>query len=159
MSISEEHDWSPQQRALIVGAIVAGIVVILGLFFGYQYFQRGKLPKGVEKVEELGFGFRRVTIAKSNGFEQGHYPFFFYHNRLLGQIGPAPSISPSGEYAAYQDVRNGKVMLFGRRDEKDTVLAQAGLGPVTRYIWHEDQNNVEAVIGHEGYSAIYQFPQ
>ena len=156
MSLSEERAWTPQQRALIVGAIVAGVVALLGLFFGYQYLQRGKLPKGVEKIEELGFGFRRLTIAKSNGFETGHYPFLFYHNQLLGQIGPPPSISPSGEYAVYQDVRNGKLFLFRRRDERTTTLAQAGLGPVTRYIWHEDQGNVEAVIGQEGYSAVYQ---
>src|ERR1700755_3518751 len=156
MALSEEHAWTPQQRALIVGGIVAAIVVLLGLVFGYQYLQRGKLPKGVETVEGLGFGLKRVTGAKSNGFQTGHYPFLFYKDRLLAQLGPDPSISPSGEYAAYQDMRDGKLALFRRRDEKITFLTQASIGPVSRYIWHEDQGNVEAVIGKEGFSSVYQ---
>ena len=75
--------------------------------------------RGVEHVENLGFGFRRVTIAKFNKFELGHYPFLYYRDRLLWQIGSPPSISPSGNFAIYQDGRSGKLILFRRRDEKN----------------------------------------
>ena len=155
MSYSEEHAWTPQQRLLIVVAVVAAVVVVLALIFGYQRFQRGKLPKGVEQVEDLGFGFRRLTIAKRNKSEMGHYPFLFYRDRLLCQIGPPPSISPSGNYAIYQDVRDGKLMLFRRSDEKITVLSATYIGVANPFVWHEDQGTVEAVLKREGVSAEY----
>lgn len=155
MLYPESQAWTPRQRLLIAGAIVAGVVVLAALVYGYQRYHREDPMKGVEKIEELGFGFRRVTIAKFNKFEMGHYPFLYYRDRLLCQIGSPPSISPSGEYGICQDARSGKLILFRRRDEKVTELTSTFIGVTYPYVWHEDQGTVEATIGKEGVSAVF----
>src|SRR2546421_5720748 len=130
----QSHEWTPQQRGLIVaGVVVAGLVALSALVYGYERYQRGKLMKGVERVEDLGFGFRRVTIAKANKFEMGHYPFLYYRNRLLCQIVVPTSISPSGNFAIYQDGRSGKLILFRRRDEKTTELTSSFIGVASSF--------------------------
>jgi hypothetical protein len=148
--------WTPRQRCLIIaGVVVAGLVVFSALVYSYEYYRRAKLMRGVERVEDLGFGFRRVTIAQFNGFEMGHYPFLYYRNRLLCQIGAPPSISPSGNFAIYQDGRSGKLMLFRRRDEKVSQLTSA-LGEVAYpFAWHEEEGTVEAELAKEGISLVF----
>ena len=157
MHSSESYGWSPRQKAqIVVGVALAALVVISVLVYGYQRYQKAQAMKGVEKIEELGFGFRRLTIAKLNKTELGHYPFFFYRNRLLCQIGPPPSISPSGNFAIYQDVRTGKLNLFRRSDEKVIELTKTPIGVAQPFVWHEDKGTVEAEIGKEGMSM--EFP-
>src|SRR5437016_14206300 len=99
MLFPQSHAWTPRQRRLIAGAVVAALVAFSALVYGYERYHRGNPMRGVESVENLGFGFRRVTIAKINKFELGHYSFLYYGNRLLCQIGAPPSISPSGNFA------------------------------------------------------------
>jgi len=155
MLFPESDTWTPAQRALIVGAVVAGIVALAALVYGYERYQSGKPKEGVEKTEELGFGFRRLTIAKFNKAELGHYPFLFYRDRLICQIGAPPSISPSGNFAVCQDARSGKLILFRRADEKTTELTKSFFGVANRFVWHEDQGTVEAEIGKEQMSAVF----
>src|SRR4029079_1092065 len=100
----DEHEWTPQQRArIVIISIVAAILVIAGGFFGYQVYQKGKGPSGMENVQDLGHGFKRATIVKTDKFGTGRFPFFFYKDKPLCQVGPGaePSISPSGKYAVY----------------------------------------------------------
>ena len=157
MDSTEPHDWSPRQKLLLIaGIVVAAIVALLALFYGYQRYQRAKSMKGVEQIEELGFGFRRVTIAQRSKFEVGRYPFLYYRNRLLCQIvEPPPSISPSGNYAIYQDPRSGKLMLFRARDEKLTELTKAFIGVSGPVVWHEDQGTVEVTAGADKLGQIF----
>ncbi|HEY4282037.1 MAG TPA: hypothetical protein VGM62_03165 [Chthoniobacterales bacterium] len=155
MLSSESHAWTPRQRAIIVGAVVAGLVALSALVYGYVWSQRDKPMKGVEKIEDLGFGFRRITIAKFDKAELKHYPFLYYRERLLGQLAAPPSISPTGNYAVYQDARTGKLILFRRSDEKITDLTSTFIGLVNSYVWHEDQGNVEAVLGGQAMSAVF----
>src|ERR1700732_4900841 len=111
MLVEPSHAWTPAQKLLIAAAVVVGLIAISALLYGYQRYYRAKPVTGIEHVEDLGFGFRRVIIAKFNKAELGHYPFFYYRDRLLCQIGVAPpSISPSGNFAICQDVRSGKLI-------------------------------------------------
>lgn len=155
MLLPDSHVWTPKQKLLIAGAVVAGLFALLALVYGFQRYQRGQAMKGVEKIEELGFGFRRVTIAKFNKFELGHYPFLYYRDRLICQIGSPPSISPSGNFATYQDIRTGKLMLFRRSDQKTTELTKTVVPVASAFVWHEDQGTVEAVLAKEQMSAVF----
>jgi hypothetical protein len=101
-------------------------------------------PPGTERVENLGFGFQRVTIAEWNKFELGHHAHLYYRGRELGLIGAPPSISPSGKFAIYQDGPSGKLYLFRRADEKLIELTPEFVGVAWPYVWHEDQGTVEA---------------
>jgi hypothetical protein len=155
MLFPQSHAWTPAQRCLIAGAIVAGLVAFSALVYSYERYHRGKPMRGVEHVENLGFGFRRVTIAKFNKFELGHYPFLYYRDRLLCQIGSPPSISPSGNFAIYQDGRSGKLILFRRRDEKTTELTSTFVGVAYPFVWHEEQGTVDAELAKEHISAVF----
>ena len=160
MLFPESNAWTPQQRMRIaVTIVVAGVVVLLGGIYGYERYQRASQLKGVESIEELGYGFRRVVIAKSNKGEVGHYPFFYYRDRLLCQIGSPPSISPSGEFAVCQDARSGKLILFRRRDENVTDLTKTFIGIPSRFVWHEEgERSVEVVLPKEGLSQVFPLP-
>ena len=118
-------------------------LVVIGILFagcekGYP------VPSGTERIENLGFGFRRVTVAKWNKFELGHHAYFYYRGRELALIGAPPSISPSGRFAIYQDGPSGKLFLFRRADEKITELTPTFIGVAYPFVWHEDQGTVEA---------------
>ena len=65
------------------------------------------LPPGTERVENLGFGFRHVTIGRWNKFELGHHGYLYYRDRQLCMMGGPPSISPSGKFVIYQDGPSG----------------------------------------------------
>jgi hypothetical protein len=155
MLTAESHDWTPAQRARIAAAIVVGLIAVSALVFGYQHFHRTKPLEGIEKTEDLGSGFRRITVAKLNKGELGHYAFFFYGDRRLSPIASPPSISPSGRFAVYQEFPSGKLMLFRRDDGKVIQLTATGIGVPSRYVWQEDQGTVEAVLGKEGISSIF----
>ena len=155
MVTPEEHAWTPQQRLRIVAAVVvAGLILLAALIYGYQRYQRAQSMKGVEQVEDLGFGFRRVTVSKMSKFERGRYPFLYYRNRVLCQIVAPPSISPSGNYAIYQDPLSGKLILFRRRDESVSDLTKTFVG-VTSYVWHEGEGTVELGVGKEGLTMVF----
>jgi hypothetical protein len=157
MLFPQSRTWTPRQRCVIVaGVAVAVLVVFSVLVYGYHRYRLATLTSGVEHVENLGFGFRRVTIAKRSRFGQlGHYPFLYYRDRLLCQIVAPLSISPSGNFAIYQDGRSGKLILFRRRDQKISELTTASIGPAYPFIWHEDENTVEAELGKENMSMLF----
>src|SRR5438270_8659849 len=156
MLVEPSSARSLAQKLQIAAAIVTGLIVICGLVYGYQRYYRAKPATGIQQVQDLGFGFRRAIIAKFDKGQLRQYPFFFYGNRPLCQIGVAPpSISPSGNFAICQDVRSGKLILFRRRDEKLIPLTSASFGLPSRFVWHEEEGTVEVELGTEGISSIF----
>jgi hypothetical protein len=157
MLFPHSHAWTPRQRYLIVaGLVIGGLLALSALVYSYQRYNRANLMSGVEHVEDLGFGFRRITIAKINKFGKlDHYPFLYYRNRLLSQIVAPPSISPSGNFAIYQDGRSGKLILFRRHDEKITELTKTSIGLAYPFVWHEDENAVEVELAKEDMSMVF----
>ena len=102
----------------------------------------------VERTADLGFGFRRVTVAEpsQSSFESvGHFDYLYFGDRRLSQVG-AYSISPSGRYAAYQDAPSGDLFLFRSSDRKRIQLSRQCGAPVDVFQWHEEQNSVEALF-------------
>jgi hypothetical protein len=149
--------WTPRQRCLIAaGLAIAGLVMFSVLIYSYERYQRATATSGAEHVQDLGFGFRRVTITKRNKFGQPeNYPFLYYRSRLLCQIVAPLSISPSGNFAVYQDGHSGKLILFRRRDGKVIELTQGSIGLAYPFVWHEDENTVEAELGRENMSMVF----
>ena len=159
MLTSDLDSSTPARKLVTVAAVVIGLLVVSALvFYGYERYQATQPKEGVEKIEDLGSGFRRITVAKfnANKTELGHYQFFYYRDRRLSQITVTPpSISPSGNFAAYQEVPSGKLMLFRRADEKSVALTTSFLGPIRQFVWHEQDGTVEAVLSSDGVSAVY----
>jgi len=103
----------------------------------------GPRPPGTERVENLGFGFRKITIGELNSFELGHHAYLYYRDRRLSAIGLACSVSPSGRFAAYQDGPSGKLLLFRRADQNVSELTPKFIAVAGRFVWHEDRGVVE----------------
>jgi hypothetical protein len=99
-----------------------------------------------ESVDDLGFGFRRVTMTepvKSSFESKGHFQYFYYGKRRLCQLGTC-SVSPSGRFAVYQDGPSGALFLFRRADHKSVQLTSTFISRVQSFDWHEGANSVEA---------------
>src|SRR3954468_8345286 len=145
---------TPAQKLLRIPATtLLGLIAITAVLCSFQACS--KPATGIQEVQELGSGFRRAIIVKSEKGQLVRYPFFFYKDRPLCQVGPsAPSISPSGDLAVCQDVRTGKIMEFRKRDEKLMPITATPFAPPSRYVWHEQEGNVEAILGSEGFSAV-----
>jgi hypothetical protein len=98
----------------------------------------------IERSVDLGFGFRRVTVAEpvSVSLEGiGHFEYLYYEDRKLCRLANY-SISPSGRFAIYQDERSN-LFLFCRDDEKVFRLAQQSNVPANKVAWHESLRTVE----------------
>ena len=98
----------------------------------------------VERTSDLGFGFRRVTMAQpsQSPFEStGHFEYLYFRDRQLCEVG-ACSISPSGQYAIYQDGSSGNLFLFSPKDDSPIQLAQPFVALVDTFEWHEENRIV-----------------
>jgi hypothetical protein len=111
--------------------------------------QAQNAPLGVERVRDLGFGFRRVLIVEQNPpntFESvGHFEYLFYRGRKLSQANEA-AIAPSGKSIIYQDGPSGNIFLFRRTDGSITQLTKKFPDLVNRYTWREVQGFVDAFV-------------
>jgi len=106
----------------------------------------------LERITNLGFGFRRVVLAEpvNTSFESvGHFEYLYYGDQRICQVG-ACSVSPSGAYAIYQDGPSGNLFLFRRADSRLIQLTRDFVAPAESFQWHEDANTVEAhfTMGH-----------
>jgi hypothetical protein len=138
-------------KSPITATIALALLAVALLNYGCS-----KPATGIVQSSDLGFGFRRVTIAKSEKGKVNQYPFFFYRDTPICQIGPvAPSISPSGNYGICQDFRTGKIVLFRRREEKIVPLTATAGAPASGFQWHENDNSVEVSAGKEGFASIF----
>jgi len=104
---------------------------------------------GVERVRDLGHGFRRVLIAEQNPpgvFESvGHFEYLYYRERRLSQANEA-AIAPSAKAIVYQDGPSGNIFVFRRTDGGITQLTKSFPGLVNRYVWHEPEGVIEAFV-------------
>jgi hypothetical protein len=107
-------------------------------------------PKIVpEREVELGYGFRRATLAEpsSASFEDiGHFEYLYHDDQRLCQLG-ACSVSPTGRYAIYQDRPSGDLFLFRRADRNTARLTSSFVGLVESFVWHEEAGTVEVHFG------------
>jgi len=100
----------------------------------------------VEQTTDLGFGFRRVTLAEPSrsSFESiGHFEYLYFGDRRLDQVAVC-SISPSGRYAVYQGGPHNNLFLFRPADGRTTQLTSQFVALVDTFDWHEDVQTVEA---------------
>jgi hypothetical protein len=98
----------------------------------------------VERTSDLGFGFRRVTMAQpsQSSFERsGHFEYLYFRDRRLCQVG-ACSVSPSGQYAIYQEGSSGNLFLFSPKDGSPIQLAQQFVALVGTFEWHDEARMV-----------------
>lgn len=94
----------------------------------------------VERNVDLGFGFRRVTMAEPShsSFESiGHFEYLYFGDRRICQLGTC-SISPTGKYAIYQDGPSGGLFLFNPGDGLPIQLVQNFVASVDSFEWHEE---------------------
>lgn len=99
----------------------------------------------VESDTPLGFGFHLELIAmpSSSGFESiGHFQFLYYRDRRLAQPG-AWSISPLGNFAAYEDGASGDLCLFRSAGGQVSKLAARSATPVKKIEWDEKESYVQ----------------
>lgn len=117
-------------------------------------------PIIVEGSQRLGFGFKSVSVAKlqTTGFEGiGHFQHFYYKDKKLCSLGEA-SISPSGNFAIYQDGPSGFLFLFRRSDQQITQLSTEFLGLIETFQWHEDAAKVVVKLSDGKGSPSYDLP-
>jgi hypothetical protein len=103
---------------------------------------------GVERRQDLGFGFHRDVIAEAtpHSFEAvGHFEYLFYRDRKLCQLDEC-AVAPSGDTIIYQDGPSGNIFVFRRKDGRITQLTKKFPGLVDRFVWHEQAGNVSAFV-------------
>jgi hypothetical protein len=104
---------------------------------------------GIERVRDLGHGFRRVLVAEQNPpgvFESvGHFEYLYYRERKLSQANEA-AIAPSARAIVYQDGPSGNIFLFRRTDGSITQLTKSFPGLVNRYVWREPDGVIDAFV-------------
>src|SRR5262249_21703666 len=102
---------------------------------------------GVERSQNLGFGFHRDLIAMQNppGFFEsvGHFEFLFYRQRKLSQLHDC-WVAPSGKSIVYQDGPTGNLFVFFRDSERIVQLTEKFPGLVVEFQWHEPEGFVRA---------------
>ena len=81
---------------------------------------------------DLGSGFHELHTTEING----KFQYLYYHDRKLGQFG-SYSISPSGHYAAFHDVRTGQIFLFRSSDQSLEQLTRESIKSTGKYTWNE----------------------
>jgi len=68
--------------------------------------------------------------------ESGQTRQLYYKEKLLGES-QNYSISPSGEYVAFQNASGGKLFLYRVSDDALQLLAEESTGTVKSYDWNE----------------------
>lgn len=93
------------------------------------------LSEPIASGNELGFGFHKVKTPK--GW------FLYYNNENVCSLGIC-SVSPSGNYAIFQDATSGNVYLYRRADGRKIQLTKFGVEVpgVEKFIWYEDDDTV-----------------
>jgi len=107
-----------------------------------------------EQSKDVGGGFRLVRQAIVLGPAAegsisegvGHFIFLFYGDEKLSQT-DMYSVSPSGEYALFQDGPTGKVILVKPKNKSVKPVVPEFRGLVSDFAWDEKKN--EAVIKFE----------
>ena len=112
----------------------------------------------VERVEDLGAGFRRVTLAEyiEGGFESVyHGEYLFFRDRKLTYFTSA-SVAPSRRFAVYINPQSDRLILFRVADETTVELSQV---PVTEFggiDW--DETSEKVILRYSSGRASQDFP-
>jgi hypothetical protein len=141
------------------------ILLVVALLAGDAHSQ----ALGVERRQDLGFGFHRDVIAMQNppGFFEsvGHFEFLFYRQRKLCQLNDC-WVAPSGRSVVYQDGPSGNVFVFFRQGERIAQLTKKFPGLIVEFQWHEPEGFVRARViprasAHEPYGKwiTFRIPQ
>jgi len=121
------------------------------------------IAEQVERIDELGFGFRRVMLAlpvKTDFETTGHFEFLYYRDQRLAQVGGpfgSCSVSPSGRFIVFQDGPTGEVVLYHRLDGQRFRLTKKFIALVRGFEWHENAGIVD-VYFETGLSDSYLVP-
>lgn len=106
----------------------------------------------VEDTRNLGFGFYVDVIAEPtvNPSESiGHFEYLFYRKHKLSQINKC-AVAPSGKAVVYQDGPSGNIFIFERKGERTVKLISSFPGLVNKFVWHEEDNYIMALIDVKG---------
>jgi hypothetical protein len=77
----------------------------------------------------------------SGAFEKlAHHEDFYFRSRRLGTVAEY-SVSPSGNFAAFQD--NGRTLLFDRELGKVRDVTDGGFALAKRFVWNEGAGTLE----------------
>lgn len=90
------------------------------------------------RVTNLGYGFQEVSATETDG----KFRYLYFGDRKLGKLGNY-SISPSGNYVAFQDKPAGNLYLFRTTDKTMEQLTKDYIAPAKRYSWNETLEFVE----------------
>lgn len=118
-----------------------------------------RLIPRVESIEDLGHGFRCVTIQKPTSFEIGHFAYLYYGEQKLCDLGLF-SVSNSGGFAVFQDANSGNLFLFRRADGRQTQLTRRFVALVDKFEWDENAGMVRVYFSNglsESYS-VHSYP-
>ena len=102
-----------------------------------------------ESSKDVGFGFREVLRSQTNppGHWEGvgHFAFFYYKDKELSQF-DSYSISPSGQYALFQDGPSGKVMLFKPSTGQVIEVTSKFIALVSGFKWDEPKKSATVLF-------------
>lgn len=122
------------------------LLILLLLLMQSNWIQAFPNGSQVERVSELGFGFRAVTLAVpvAVDFESvGHFKYLYYGEKRLCQLGEC-SVSPPGGHIIFQDGASGNLFLYRRRDGRLSPLTKKFVSLVKTFEWHDDTCSVKA---------------
>jgi hypothetical protein len=137
MLFSQSHAWTPGQRWLIAGAVVAGLVVFSALVYSYEHHYR-------RPDESFFVGTWRGEFVNALSNYQPGYRFKADHTyEQLISFGDTGSVVPAGTWYAGGDF----IYLRVRLDD--------GSGPHTRLeAWHIDAMKPAELRIHYGPSTV-----
>jgi hypothetical protein len=101
----------------------------------------------VQKTEDLGAGFRLVTLAEhiEGGLESiYHGEYLFYRDRKLASWSSA-AVSPSRQFAVYLEQHSRHPTLFRASDQQTIELDPAAVSDLAKFDWDEAHGKVVLV--------------
>ena len=90
------------------------------------------------RITNIGYGYQEVRTTETDG----EFRYLYFGDRKLGKLGNY-SISPSGNYAVFQDTPDGNLYLFRAIDKTMEQLTKEFIDQASKYKWNEKLEIVE----------------
>lgn len=103
---------------------------LIVLLFFYASVCSGEILDA--RVTNIGYGFQEVRTTETDG----EFRYLYFGDRKLGKLGNY-SISPSGNYAAFQDKSDNNIYLFRALDKTMEQLTNEASTQASKYSWNE----------------------